>query len=163
MTKKNIVLLLVIVCFLAVMCISIWGKQPEIPSRVPVSSIVILNNEGNEITDVNQNSNRKEKMVSIERSDEYTEENPFTYNFSVKVLPDNAADVSLNYEILKGEDIITITQETENNIHYFTVTFKEQDECNIKFTTNKIDTVKTDYLLFTWTGNQDGGEIEIPF
>ena len=162
MTKKNIVLLLVIVCFLAVMCISIWGKQPELDSRVPVTDLIICTMDGEAITDINENSGRKEKMVTTEHSTEYTEENPFTYEFLVKVMPENATDVSLEYEIFKGEEVVTVTQSTEGNVHHFVVTFSEQSEAIIKFTTNKKDTVKSDYILFTWTGSDSGGDVEIP-
>lgn len=161
MTKKNIILILVIVCFLTVMAISVWGKLPELSSRVPVTGLIILDSEGNEITEINENSNRKEKVVSTERSSEYTEDNPFVYEFTVKVTPDDVTDASLTYEIIKGEDVVTVEQTTNGNIHSFKVTFKELSECNIKFSTNKTDTTQIDYLLFTWTGRESGGDIEL--
>lgn len=161
MTKKNTILILVIICFLTVMAISIWGKKPELSSRVPVTGMVICDNEGNEITEINENSNRKEKLVTNERSSDYTEDNPFVYEFSVKVTPDDVTDASLNYEVIKGSEIVTVEQTTNGNIHSFKVTFSELSECNIKFSTNKTDTTQIDYLLFTWTGSEDGGNIEI--
>ena len=36
MTKKNIILILVIVCFLTIMVMSIWGKQAELPQYTAV-------------------------------------------------------------------------------------------------------------------------------
>lgn len=161
MTKKNTILILVIICFLTVMAISIWGKKPELSSRVPVTGMIIYDNEGNEITEINENSNRKEKLVTNERSSDYTEDNPFVYEFSVKVTPDDVTDASLNYEVIKGSEIVTVEQTTNGNIHSFKVTFSELSECNIKFSTNKTDTTQIDYLLFTWTGSEDGGNIEI--
>ena len=161
MTKKNTILILVIICFLTVMAISIWGKKPELSSRVPVTGMVIYDNEGNEITEINENSNRKEKLVTNERSSDYTEDNPFVYEFSVKVTPDDVTDASLNYEVIKGSEIVTVEQTTNGNIHSFKVTFSELSECNIKFSTNKTDTTQIDYLLFIWTGSEDGGNIEI--
>lgn len=161
MTKKNTILILVIICFLTVMAISIWGKKPELSSRVPVTGMVIYDNEGNEITEINENSNRKEKLVTNERSSDYTEDNPFVYEFSVKVTPDDVTDASLNYEVIKGSEIVTVEQTTDGNIHSFKVTFSELSECNIKFSTNKTDTTQIDYLLFTWTGSEDGGNIEL--
>lgn len=161
MTKKNTILILVIICFLTVMAISIWGKKPELSSRVPVTGMVIYDNEGNEITEINENSNRKEKLVTNERSSDYTEDNPFVYEFSVKVTPDDVTDASLNYEVIKGSEIVTVEQTTNGNIHSFKVTFSELSECNIKFSTNKTDTTQIDYLLFIWTGGEDGGNIEL--
>lgn len=161
MTKKNTILILVIICFLTVMAISIWGKKPELSSRVPVTGMIICDNEGNEITEINENSNRKEKLVTNERSSDYTEDNPFVYEFSVKVTPDDVTDASLNYEVIKGSEIVTVEQTTNGNIHSFKVTFSELSECNIKFSTNKTDTTQIDYLLFIWTGSEDGGNIEI--
>lgn len=161
MTKKNTILILVIICFLTVMAISIWGKKPELSSRVPVTGMIIYDNEGNEITEINENSNRKEKLVTNERSSDYTEDNPFVYEFSVKVTPDDVTDASLNYEVIKGSEIVTVEQTTNGNIHSFKVTFSELSECNIKFSTNKTDTTQIDYLLFIWTGSEDGGNIEI--
>ena len=161
MTKKNTILILVIICFLTVMAISIWGKKPELSSRVPVTGMVIYDNEGNEITEINENSNRKEKLVTNERSSDYTEDNPFVYEFSVKVTPDDVTDASLNYEVIKGSEIVTVEQTTNGNIHSFKVTFSELSECNIKFSTNKTDTTQIDYLLFIWTGSEDGGNIEL--
>ena len=161
MTKKNTILILVIICFLTVMAISIWGKKPELSSRVPVTGMVIYDNEGNEITEINENSNRKEKLVTNERSSDYTEDNPFVYEFSVKVTPDDVTDASLNYEVIKGSEIVTVEQTTNGNIHSFKVTFSELSECNIKYSTNKTDTTQIDYLLFTWTGSEDGGNIEL--
>lgn len=162
MTKKNIILLLVMICFLTVMAISIWGKDPELSSKIEVESITICDEEGDEITEVIENPNLTQKKITVEKSDEYTEENPYVCNFSVKVNPADATDLSLVYEVLKGEEIVEIVQTQEENIHYFAITFKAQEDCQIRFKATGSSVHKTDLIYISWIGSEDGGNIQIP-
>lgn len=161
MTKKNIILILLVACFLTIMAVAIWGKEPEVSSRVPVSGLQIRDENDETITKINESTAWKEKIITLQREKDFS---GYTYYFSVEILPENATNVSLDYEISLGSDYVTLTkieQETQTNIHYFKIDFLEQENCRISFKTNKEDTRKTDYLLFAWEGEIGGGEIEI--
>lgn len=161
MTKKNIILILLVSCFLTIMAIAVWGKEPEQSSRVPVTGLQIRDENEEVITTINENTAWKEKMITLQREKDFES---FVYYFSVEILPENATNVSLDYEVSLGEEFVTLTKiesETQTNIHYFKIEFLEQENCRISFKTNKEDTRKTDYLLFAWEGEIGGGEIEI--
>ena len=161
MTKKNIILILLVSCFLTIMAIAIWGKEPEQSSRVPVTGMQIRDENDEVITTINESTAWKEKNITLQREKDFVS---YIYYFSVEILPENATNTSLDYEISLGSDFVVLTKiETEDstNIHYFKIEFLEQENCRISFKTNKEDTRKTEYLLFTWEGEIGGGEIEI--
>ena len=161
MTKKNIILILLVSCFLTIMAIAIWGKEPEQSSRVPVTGMQIRDENDEVITTINESTAWKEKNITLQREKDFVS---YIYYFSVEILPENATNTSLDYEISLGSDFVVLTKiETEDstNIHYFKIEFLEQENCRISFKTNTEDTRKTEYLLFTWEGEIGGGEIEI--
>lgn len=161
MTKKNIILILLVSCFLTIMAVAIWGKEPEQSSRIPVTGLQIRDENDEVITKINDSTAWKEKIITLQREENFES---LIYYFSVEVLPENATNVSLDYEISLGEDSVILTKiesETQINIHYFKIEFLKQENCRLSFKTNKEDTRKTDYLLFAWEGEIGGGQIEI--
>jgi len=181
MSKKNIVLILVLACFLTIMSISIWGKLPELSSRIPVTEIQINDSNNQLITDINDSS-LKEKKVTLNGND-YKDQDVVDYYFSVCVLPSNATELAVTYSILDNnyEEYVSINEidyqswcsnqkkevplETDIqehvNYHFYKLTFTKKNSCTIKFQTNKTDVMKTDYLKVVWNISNEGGEIEI--
>ena len=163
MNKKNVILILIIVCFLTVMLISTWGAVAEKGSRVQVKDIKICDRFDEEITTINSNTNEEKKMLTFTREDDYSEK--LVYDFSVVILPENATDLSLQYEfrdVNNGSHVELVKHEIneeEKNIHRFTITFNEQEDCELWFVTNRKDGSIQDYLQFVWIGSQDGGDI----
>ena len=51
MSKKNIVLVLILCIFFTVMSISLWGKNPEGGTVIQAESIIFYNNVGEVITE----------------------------------------------------------------------------------------------------------------
>ena len=156
MTKKNIILILVIVCFLTIMSMSIWGKQPEIPTSVAVTELVIYDSEDNLVTEKTKNGNYK---IDVDVGDDFNQEDPQTYTFSVVVLPENATNLDISYEVRTSnfDKIASIEKlESDSNKHTFIITFTEEyfDEpytINIDFTSNGSGTTRFAYLTLTST------------
>lgn len=164
MTKKNIILILVIVCFLTIMTMSIWGKQPEIPPSTPVSELVIFDNENELVTEKSNNGNYK---IEVDVGDKFDKENPQTYVFTIAVLPEDATSLDITYEIRTQdyENLASIEkQEADGNKHKFVITFKEDyfkkpENINIDFYSTGSGTRRYAYLTLVSTIKADGGEI----
>lgn len=155
MTKKNILIILLVSCFLTIMAIAVFGKEADHGNRIKVTGLQIRNDEDQEITDIND-SYWEEKLVTLESSTSFT---GYSYFFSVAVLPENATDLSLDYKIILGQDYATLTMlRQELNIYYFKIDFNSQESCKLEFTTN-INEKKTDYLYFVWKGVSNSDEI----
>ena len=156
MTKKNIILILVMVCFLTIMAISIWGKNPELPTNVNVTELVIYNQENALVTEKTNNGNYK---IEIDVGDDYVAEDPQTYTFTVVVLPENATSLDINYEIRTSDfdEIASIEKlESDSNKHTFVITFTEEYferpyNINIDFTSTGSGTTRFAYLTLTST------------
>lgn len=173
MNKKNIILILLLSCFLTIMAMSVWGKKPELSNRIPVETITIYDTNSEKVTKVNESA-RQEKIINIERSS-----SEVTYTFYVEITPDNATDLSLNYKVQVGGDKATLTEITYEDwltshnkvkredevspahIHYFSIKFIKQELVRIYFTSNSTDTIQKDYLMFVWTGSNDSEEIDL--
>lgn len=166
MTKKNIILILVIVCFLTVMAISIWGKQPEVSTTVNVSELVIYNQENELVTDTTKDG--KTLKIEVDVGDEYNAEAPQTYTFTVAVLPENATSTDITYEIRTSdyEKYASIEKlESTSNKHTFVVTFTEdyfdgEHNINIDFASTGSGATRYAYLSLASTIT-DGDIIDI--
>ena len=65
MTKKNILIILLVSCFLTIMAIAVFGKKADHGDRIKVTGLQIRNDEDQEITDIND-SYWEEKLVTLE-------------------------------------------------------------------------------------------------
>ena len=151
MTKKNIILILVIVCFLTIMVMSIWGKQAELPQYTAVKELVVYNHNNELVTEKTNNGNYK---IEVDVGQEFDEENPQTYTFSVVVLPEDATSLDIVYTVRTTgyEEYASIEKlDSESNKHTFVVTFKEEyfegpKNINIDFTSTGNGTTRFAYL-----------------
>lgn len=161
MTKKNIILVLVIVCFLTIMVISIWGKQPELPQYIGVKELVVYNQNSEMVTEKTNNGNL---IIEVDVGQDYNQEDPQTYTFSVAVLPEDATSLDIVYTIRTAdyEEIATIEKlDTDSNKHTFVVTFTEKyferaQNINIDFTSTGNGTTRFAYLTLKSTIEEKG-------
>ena len=161
MTKKNIILILVIVCFLTIMVISIFGKQPELPQYVGVQELIVYNQNNDLVTEKTNNGNLK---ITIDVGQDYNQEKPQTYTFSVAVLPEDATSLDIVYTIRTNgyEEIASFEKvESDTNKHNFVVTFKEKyfekpQNINIDFTSTGSGTTRFAYLTLISTIEEKG-------
>ena len=156
MTKKNIILILVIVCFLTIMVMSIWGKQPELPQYTAVNELVVYNINNELVTEKTNNGNYK---IEVDVGEEYNSEDPQTYTFTVVVLPEDATSLDIVYTVRTTgyEEYASIEKlESDSNKHTFVVTFKEKyfdgpQNINIDFTSTGSGTTRFAYLTLIST------------
>ena len=168
MTKKNIVLVLILSIFFTVMAISVWGKNPEPSNKIPADSMVFYDEAGQEITTINEHSMDREKIVKLN----VDEDEEVTFCFSCDILPENTTDPYLSYKFVYGEGEIeelilpdsyrpvdskstgSSSVEPQHSTHYhFVITFgvDQQTSAKLKFTYNTQSVTKNEYLLFTWS------------
>ena len=151
MTKKNIILVLVIVCFLTIMVMSIWGKQPELPQYTSVKELVVYNHNNELVTEKTNNGNY---IVEVDVGQDYNAEEPQTYTFSVLVLPEDATSLDIVYTVRTSDfdEFASIEQlESNSNKHTFVITFKEKyfdgpNNINIDFSSTGSGTTRVTYL-----------------
>ncbi len=160
MTKKTVTLILLFVIFFSVIAMAVWGKVPETSSDIYVTGLVFRDSEGKEITTINE-SDAKEKKVVLKRDLDKT----LDYVFQVEILPANATDLRLNYQLQYGKATIEALpyqhldattpapEEAPKNVHTFHITFTEQDLTTISFETNLSGTrYVRDKLMFAFEG-----------
>jgi hypothetical protein len=125
--------------------------------NIKVTAIEIRNSDDEIIDDIND-SYWEEKKVTLEASTSFES---YTYLFSVAIMPENASNLSLFYNVIVGKGYTQLTQlKQEGNVYYFKIVFTKQDICKIEFSSNSIDSTKqTEYLYFVWEGAQNGDEI----
>lgn len=163
MNKKNIVLILILTIFLSVMVISVLGKQPEDKNRVDATSIVFYDENGEVITNVDEDSPNKDKVITIQGNE--TDKDNVIYNFSVELLPVETTDDSLDYTVLGSEALLEevypngalSSNEDEpkkevQRVHFYTMTFTPDQRVltSIRFKFNKGGIAKFGYLRFTF-------------
>ena len=161
MTKKNIILLLVMVCFLTMMAMSIWGKEPELPQYVGVQELAVYNQNNDLVTEKTNNGNFK---ITVDVGQDFNQEDPQTYTFSVAVLPEDASSLDIVYTVRTTdyEEIASIEKlESDTNKHTFVVTFKEKyfdknQNINIDFTSTGSGTTRFAYLTLVSTIEEKG-------
>lgn len=161
MSKKNIVLILIITAIFSVMALSLWGKESDIGNRTDASSICFRDESGN-ILSTKEESTDDVTLVTMEVSED--DSSDIIYTFSLEILPEQTTDNSLSYVVLnshaKVEEInLTITdsetteQASVNRFHTYKVTFTDTDRgiTRIRFTFNKGGNPKLAYLKFVIT------------
>lgn len=170
MSKKNIILVLVITIFFTIMAMALWGKEAD-PSVIGAESITFFNNLNQEITQVNQTAANKPHQVDL--TTDITE-----YTFSVQINPANTTRTGLDYLVVDGAKNCTLTEVVEeldpitveekleseiphSNIYKFHIAFDNADIVKIKFTFNKGGVSKETYLQFVLTEVHHGGDIDI--
>ena len=179
MSKKNIVLVLILCIFFTVMSISLWGKNPEGGTVIQAESIIFYNNVGEVITE-EHSEELHEKVIHLTKDGDNPQD--ISYDFSLDINPENTTDPELTYVFGKGEATITevikpdsykpstsiSTQGTSeggdpvHTVHYhfhIEFTIEEQELTQINFTFNKKTKSKQAYLMFKWT---EVHEQEIP-
>lgn len=156
MSKKNIVLILIITAIFSIMALSLWGKAAESGNRTDATAICFRDADGN-ILNEKEESLDDVTVVNIETSD--TNHDDIIYKFSVEILPDTTTDDSLVYLVLNSDakfEEITVPSSEEtviNRFHTYQFTFSEQqrDLTTVRFTYNTGGNPKLAYLKITWT------------
>lgn len=167
MSKKNIVLILIITAIFSVMALSLWGKESETGNRTDATAIRFTDEAGNVIS-TKEESVDDITLVSMEVSE--TDPKDIIYTFTLEILPVETTDDSLSYVVLnsnaKVEELATPTPVNEegeevkvNRFHSYKVTFTKADRgiTVIRFTYNQGGNPKLAYLKFaiTETHSQD--------
>lgn len=163
MNKKNIILILILTIFLSVMVISILGKVPEDKNRVDAESIVFYNESGQVIEDVDEESQNKDRVITIKGND--TDKDNVVYNFSIELLPVETTDDSVDYtvfgseatmeEVYPNEQPASGEEEPKKEVqrfHFYKMTFTPDQRVltSIRFRFNKGGIAKFGYLRFTF-------------
>ena len=185
MTKKTVSLILIFAIFFSVIAMAVWGKVPETTGDVYVTSMVFLNQDGQEVTELND-SEEKEKKITLQRDETAT----ISYIFQVVLLPANATDLSIDYIFESGDATIEVleyrplgdgtlpgqsdsseaasssasSQEGEvsapANVYTYRITFTHQNLTTISFFSNFSGTRRIkDYLMFAFEGSSHSGDI----
>ena len=167
MTKKNIVLILILAIFFSVMVISVWGKNPEPTGVVPATEIIFYDKDNEEVTEINNTQDHERIIPAIDKN-----ESGVTYNFSLNIKPENTTDTKVNYyftygggtmvEIIKDDSFVPAKNPSDPPIHstvyYYSIsfTYEEQNKnTKIDFEFNKVGgSTKHAYLLFRWKANE---------
>lgn len=162
MSKKNVFLVLILMIFLTVMAMSLWGKAPELNNTVEATSISFFDKDNVELTERNEIDNLL-VLITCE------EDEKVTYTLSIQIGPENTTDTSLIYKFPATqaknptlEEIIDENTYTENkagdqvhSIYYkYKVSFIENEPVSIIFYYNNEGGIaKTETLLFTFVKN----------
>jgi hypothetical protein len=135
MNKKIIVLILTVFCILATIIISVFGKVPEDTSRVPVSTIMFVDNTTEDgMCEVNEEGI---KIILIEKG---TTE----YQLQYFINPSEATDQSVSFQIVSGIEYASVS---ETGV----ITFYEQSSVTVKIYSNALD-FKSDVVIIDFEG-----------
>ena len=178
MNKKTIVLVLLLVSFLTIMAISVWGKGVETATRVSVKSISIYDTSNKLIEEEIEDGTIKRKLIELDLKDSELES--FTYTFTVTVDPIDATYGGIEFDVQDGKDQVIIEEvdydtwtsyrgtnesdivtEEYETVHYFTIKFLERKTIKINFyTTSEYDLIQKNYLEFSFKGIGQGDIID---
>jgi len=162
MNKKNIVLILILTIFLSVMVISVLGKAPEDKNRVDAQYMVIYDQSGEVVTDYDEESQNKDRIITIKALD--TDKKDILYDFSVELFPIETTDDTIDYAVFSSdasmEEVFPDLKKSETDeekkevqrVHYYKMTFAYDQRVltSIRFRFNKGGTVKFAYLRFVF-------------
>lgn len=167
MTKKSIVVVLLICSFFTVMVISIWGKNPDPSSSIAATAIKFYDKDGVEITEENSSAD-KEKLVTLNKD----KDNDVIYTFTCELLPAETTETKLEYKIaygtaslyeipvnnvngglkLSAENEEKEEEEKHDRFYMYQITFPkgEQTLTKIDFIFNKSTVTRHGYLMFNF-------------
>ena len=135
MNKKIIVLILSIFCILATILVSVFGKVPEDSSRVPVSTIMFVDDSTEDgMCEVNEEGT---KIIFIEKD---TNE----YQLQYFINPSEATDQSVSFQIISGVEYASVS---ETGV----ITFYEQSSVTVRIYSNPLD-FKSDVVIIDFKG-----------
>lgn len=136
MNKKIVFLLVAVFSILFVIIVSVFGKVPDNGSRVPVQSIIFVDNSTDDgFCKTNDNG---EKIIYIQRG---TAE----YQLEYLINPEAASEKEVTFQIISGGDNASVD---ENGL----ITFNYEATITVKIYSNMID-FKSDIVIIEFKGN----------
>lgn len=163
MSKKNIVIILIITIVLSVMALSVWGKASEDSKRTDATNLIMYDRNNSVIELVDEESPDKEKLIDISANDE--DFNKIAYQFSVEIMPKNTTDFDVSATIVSQnkpelnelpQPEKTDEEDPDHNAkrtHIYQIIFdyEQRSVTKIEFKFNKGGVSITEYLKFTFT------------
>lgn len=136
MNKKIIVLLVAVFSIMFVIIVSVFGKVPELDSRVPVQSIIFVDSSTEDgMCEVNSEGS---KIIYIPRG---TTE----YQLEYLINPSDATEQDVSFQILSGQEYANVTEDG-------LLTFSLEAPITIKIYSNLLD-FKSDVVVVEFKGN----------
>lgn len=163
MSKKNIVIILIITIVLSVMALSVWGKASEDSKRIDATNLIMYDKNNAVIELVDEESVDKEKLIDISANDE--DFNKIAYQFSVEIKPEDTTDFDISATIISQNkpELEEVPQQEKSEeedpdhvskrTHTYQIIFDydQRSVTKIEFKFNKGGVSITDYLKFTFT------------
>ncbi len=136
MNKKIIVMLVAVFSIMFVIVVSVFGKVPDAGNRIPVQSIMFVDDSTED--GFCQTNDKGEKIIYITRG---------TTEYQLKYLinPADATEQDVTFQIISGGEYATVS---ETGV----VTFSIEASVTIKIYSNMLD-FKSDYVIIEFKGN----------
>lgn len=136
MNKKIIVLLITVFSIIFVIAVSVFGKVPELDSRVPVQSIMFVDSSTEDgFCEVTEDGI---KIIYLSRG---TKE----YQLEYLINPADATEQDVSFQILSGQEFASVTEDG-------LLTFSQEVPITVKIYSNLLD-FKSDIVVIEFKGN----------